>query len=108
MNCKNCKDCKYYRSWYYGKIKRECLWTMKDLKTIKSYECINYGKKRFNNIVIHNYNSESFMKVIVNFRSGNKIVLTSTFADLETTYDFLKRKQFENIKRKVINHKGEM
>ena len=62
--------------------------------------------KQVDNIVIHNYLSESFMQVIMNFRAGNKAVITSVFKDLETAFDYMNRNRFcHGIRYKVINHK---
>lgn len=63
----------------------------------------------FNNIIIHNYEKETFMKVIVNFRTGRKIEITTVFKDLETAFEFIRRTPACNgIRYKVINHNGEM
>ena len=65
--------------------------------------------KQVDNIVIHNYPSESFMKVIVNFRTGNKAVITSVFKDLKTAFDYMNRNQFcHGIRYRVISHKKGM
>lgn len=64
---------------------------------------------KFDNIIIHNFPKENFMQVLINFRSGNKIILSMCMKDIESFYSYLERQNYFNgTKYRVINHKRKM